>query len=43
MKQYIEPKMNVLALSEEDILTMSVVTSSFDCDYTPWDDIFLDV
>lgn len=42
MKKYMEPQMNVLALSEEDILTVSV-TFATDCDYTPWDDIFLDV
>lgn len=42
MKKYMEPQMNVLTLSEEDILTVSI-TSATDCGYTPWDEIFLDV
>lgn len=42
MKQYMEPKINVLVLVDEDILTASdgiTLSSQNDCDYMSWDQI----
>ena len=42
MKHYIEPKMNVLILDEEDVIVTSgpiTVSDLTDCEYKSWDGI----
>lgn len=46
MKKYVQPNANVIQMNTADVIASSVLfvnNTSSDCNYTPWDDLFIGI